>query len=196
MTVTASGLLSATSAPVWWGLLAAVLVLVSLTWWLIARHRARLPRSQLQRAADDMLTGLLVPHTESGEIHIEYAVLTSKGVMVVEFRDVAGYVFGSENMRDWTVLGRNGRSTFSNPLPMLHDRVAAVKRLIPDVPVRGCVAFGKNANFSKGFPPHVTLLETLLNDLAAERGIEDDAQGIALRHAWTTLQKQAQRSMV
>lgn len=194
MTVTASGLVSAASAFLW-GLLAAALVITALAWWVVRRRRTTLTRSRLQRVSDDILSGLLVPHTESGEIHIEYALLTSKGVLLVEFRDVAGHVFGSENMRDWTVLGQNGRSTFSNPLPMLYDRVAAVKRLIPDVPVRGCVAFGRGANFSKGFPPHVTLLETLVNDLATEPGIKDDAHGTALRHAWATLKKRAQRPM-
>jgi len=39
-------------------------------------------------------------------------------------------------MSDWTVMGRGRRFTFDNPQPALYDRIAAVKALVGDVPVR------------------------------------------------------------
>ena len=59
-------------------------------------------------------------------IHIDYLLLTRQGVIVLDVRDVAGHVFGSEPMQEWTVLGRKRRFTFANPLPQLYDRMAAV----------------------------------------------------------------------
>ena len=35
-------------------------------------------------------------------------------------------------MQDWTVISDRQRYTFSNPQPGLYDRMAAVKRLLPD----------------------------------------------------------------
>ena len=94
-------------------------------------------------------------------------------------------------MQDWTVLGRNQRFTFSNPLPALYDRVAAVRRLLPDIPVRGCVAFTSRANFSKGFPPNVVMLDALLGELAAARNSADGPPAELLQSAWSRLRQEA-----
>jgi hypothetical protein len=88
-------------------------------------------------------------------------LLTGRGLLVVDFRDAAGIVFGGEHMREWTVMNGNERSTFLNPLETLYDRVAAVKALAGDVPVEGRVVFTERATFPKGRPPHVLRLATL-----------------------------------
>jgi hypothetical protein len=93
-------------------------------------------------------------------------------------------------MQEWTVLGQQ-RFTFANPLPALYDRTAAVRRLIPGVPVRGCVAFTTRAQFSKGFPPNVIMLDALIADLATARGAADALPQEQLAAAWTKLRQEA-----
>ena len=137
--------------------------------WYVRHRSAMSIPARLRRAGDDLLAGVLIPNADTGQIHVDFALLTRHGIMIVDVRDIAGHVFGSETMQDWTVLGRNQRFTFSNPLPALYDRVAAVRRLLPDIPVRGYVAFTARADFSKGFPPNVVMLEALLGELAAAR---------------------------
>ena len=71
-------------------------------------------------------------------------------------------------MQDWTVISDDRRFTFSNPQFALYDRMAAVRRLVGDVPVSGYVAFTKRGEFSKGLPSAVIQLDALVNNLQAE----------------------------
>lgn len=109
---------------------------------LIRGRRKKLGVLQrLKKSSIDMLSGFVVPDGDDGFIHIEYALLTPEGVLVVDIKDVQGNVFGSDSMQDWTVISDQGRFTFSNPQFALFDRLAAIKRLAGTVPVRGVVAF-------------------------------------------------------
>jgi len=174
-------------------LLGSVLVLLALAAWLIARRRAaRSIPHRLRKAGDDLLAGFLMPNADAGPIHIDYAVLTRQGIVVVIVREAEGHVFGSDTMNDWTVLAASRRYTFPNPLPGLYDRIAAVRRVLPETPVRGVVAFMPGAEFSKGSPPDVVMLETLLAELAAARdapaSIPQELSLIhiySMGHAWT-----------
>lgn len=160
-------------------------------WLALRRRAARNVANRLRQAGDDLLAGVLLPNADAGQIHVEYAVLTRREVVVVDVRDIAGHVFGSEGMQDWTVLERNRRFTFPNPLPALYDRVAAVRRLVPEVPVRGVVAFSPRAQFSKGFPPHVVMLEVLLQELTAAKSATDGPPQDVMRAAWSQLGREA-----
>jgi hypothetical protein len=147
---------------------------------------------RLRRGARDLLSGVLISDGEAGQIHIEYALLTRSGVLVVDVRDVAGHVFGSESMQDWTVLSGGKRSTFPNPLPPLYDRVAAVNRLLPDTPVTGQVLFTARAQFTTALPADVTTVDHFLAEL--ERTADAPAATAAspaLDAAWARLREAA-----
>lgn len=169
------------------GIAVAVLVLGGAVWWLRRRRAARSIGARFARACDGVLADRLVPDADGGELHVEYLLLTGPAILVVAVRDVAGHVFGSEAMQEWTVLGPRHRFTFANPLPALYDRIAAVKRLLPDVPVRGVVAFTARAQFTKGVPPNVVTLEAFLAGLPAERAGAEPTALAALRAAWAEL---------
>lgn len=175
--------------------LGAVLLLLGIAGFFAQRwyrHRAaRSVSARLRRACDDMLTGIVLPDPDRGQIHLGFVLLTRHGVIVVDVRDAEGHVFGSEAMQEWTVLSRNRRYTFANPLPALHDRVAAVRRLVPDMPVQGFVAFTGGADFSKGQPPHVVLLENLIAELERRRaGSDDMGTRQLLEPLWQRLKQQ------
>jgi hypothetical protein len=176
---------------------AGLLVLASLgIWWVRQRRAAGSVPARLARLADGVLAGVLIPNADSGQIHLEYALLTRQGILVVDLRDVAGNVFGSETMHDWTVLTGKQRFTFANPLPLLYDRVAAVKRLLPEVPVRGCVAFTNRARFNKGVPPNVVMLERLFEDLLAARTMANPVPPDRLQAGWARLREEAVTAQV
>ena len=172
-----------------------VALLALILWYLRRRRRLRSPAARLRQAADDVLTNFLVPDGDGGEIHVECAVLTPAGVLIVDLKQVEGHVFGSDTMQDWTVIASRRRFTFSNPQPALYDRMAAVKRLLPDVPVSGCVAFTAGADFSKGLPSQVALFDELIADLAHERR-EAGPIGDALRSGWDFLRQEAVTAQV
>ena len=146
------------------------LVVCLLIIWAAFRLRARRNVDRkLRKAANDILTNFLVPDGIDREIHVQYALLTARGVIIIDVRDVNGHVFGSDAMEEWTVLSDRRRFTFSNPQHALFDRMAAVKRLLPDVPVEGFVAFTNRAQFGKGQPTHVRIFDQLVEELRNEK---------------------------
>ena len=169
------------------GVLLAALVL---SWWLRRRRRLREPDARLRMVADDLLANFLLPDGDDGEIHIELAVLTPDGVLVVDVKRVKGHVFGSDAMQDWTVIGERRRFTFANPQPALLDRIAAVSRLLPQVPVDGFVVFTAGADFSKGLPAQTLLLDDLIARLA-ERRRDNGQVPEDYRSGWEQLRHEA-----
>lgn len=126
------------------------------------RHRARRKLFMAFEAASAaLLRDILIPDGSGGHLHIDYLLLTGRGLLVVDFRDVDGIVFGGEHMREWAVMNGTARSTFLNPLETLYDRVAAVRALAGDVPVDGRIIFTERAQFPKGRPPRVLRLASL-----------------------------------
>lgn len=162
------------SLPLTTGVLLALALLLATLWWL-HRRRAANPQVRLRQAAAAMLRNVLVPDGNGSELLLDHVLLTPRGILLVDLRHVDGHVFGSESMQDWTVLARQGRYTFANPQHQLYDRVAAVRRLVPDVPVEGCIAFTGRASFSRGRPQHAVLFDELIASLHSEPGAAGDS---------------------
>ncbi|MGH8250008.1 MAG: nuclease-related domain-containing protein [Steroidobacteraceae bacterium] len=144
-------------------MLVALLVFAGLS--ILRRWRQYRARRQLERvfeaASAGLLRDVLVPDGSGGHLHVDFLLLTGRGLLVVDYREVDGIVFGGEHMREWAVMDGNSRSTFLNPLDALYDRVAAVRALAADVPIDGRIVFTDRARFPKGRPPRVLFLDSL-----------------------------------
>jgi len=178
LTVTELGVAAAASV--------ALLGLMLLAW---LRHRRHALMRRMRRAGVDMLSDILVPNDDGGEIHIEHVLLSPRGVVLIDIKNVDGNVFGSDSMQDWTVISAKRRFTFSNPQQPLYDRLAAVRRLVTGVPVEGYVAFTSGAEFSKGQPSNVAVLDALLEELTAE--MRADPLPEDYRVGWDKLREEA-----
>lgn len=185
----------ADTLPPWalWAVFAAAAALLVLLLVLLAirRRRAHSTTGQLASISYDLLTDIIVPKADDGEIQIGYALLTGRGVLVVETKEVAGVVFASDRMDDWTVMAGDRRYTFANPQPTLYDRIAAVAQVVGDVPVEGVVVFPDAADFSKGRPRHVTTLADLLADYPRLDRNRDRAEVAAFLPHWERLRQEA-----
>ena len=145
-----------------------VLFLAALLWRLIFKRKSEEPQTRFRRLSKAYLSHFLIPDGQGGEIHIEHAMLCSRGIVIVDIKDVAGNIFGSDSMHDWTVITGKSRFTFTNPQPGLYDRTAAVAHLLPHMPVTGYVAFTERGQFTKGSPGHVISLDALIQELTEE----------------------------
>lgn len=138
------------------GGIGALVALVGLLGWLLWRRRGGPELKQaIEAVAIERLEHVLVPDGMGGQIQVEHLLLTGQGLVVIDAKSFAGTIFASERMAEWTVIGKQGRFTFPNPLGTLYDRVAALKQLVRDVPVAGHVLFAGGADFSKGRPRDV-----------------------------------------
>jgi hypothetical protein len=166
------------------------ILLVVVLFRLVSKRKSSEPQARLRKAAKAMLSGVLIPDGQGGEILIENVVLCARGIVVVDIKDIEGNIFGSDAMHDWTVITGKKRFTFANPQPGLYDRTAAVAALVPDVPVFGYIAFTNRGKFTKGRPGHVTDIDTLISELAAETKTSGAAIS-AFMPAWDTLRDAA-----
>lgn len=153
--------------PQWWIALAVISVLlIGLVWVLHPRYlayREGVRRQKLLHSVSvEFLGNVAVADGLGGCFHIDYLLLTAKGVVILDFWDVVGNVFGSDPMTDWTVTQPARRYTFANPQAALYDRLAALRAIVGAVPVEGRIVFADTAVFPKGMP-RFTLLESQLS---------------------------------
>jgi hypothetical protein len=167
-----------------------VILLAIVLFRLVSTRKSAEPQARLRKAAKAMLSDVLIPDGEDGEILIENALLCARGIVVVDIKDIEGNIFGSDAMHDWTVITGKKRFTFANPQPGLYDRTAAVAALVPDVPVSGYIAFTSRGKFTKGRPGNVTDIDTLIRELTAESKTSGAAIN-AFLPGWDTLRDAA-----
>lgn len=171
--------------------LAAVVLLLAV--WLIYRRSAR--GNRLQRMFDDIcydrIDDFLIPNGEDGEIHIDHLLLTSSGLLIVDVKDVDGAVFGSDKMEKWTVISNKHRFTFSNPQPALYDRIAAVRRIVRQVPVAGRLLFLDGGEFTKGIPEMVADIDGLHDEFNEPDKAAGKFKIEAFKPHWDLIRKEA-----
>jgi Nuclease-related domain len=144
-------------------LLAAALSALAVLGW----RRWQLRRAQRRRLAKILAVALehtrhvLVADGNGGQLYVDWLLLTSRGLLLLDVREVSGHVFGSEHMAEWTVMRGALRNTFPNPLPPLLDRMAVLSRLVPELAVEGRIVFTENARFPKGVPVRCLGIDSL-----------------------------------
>lgn len=148
-------------------------------WYRRRRERATLLAAVTGRGFEH-LHNVLVPDGQGGNLHVDFLLLTARGVVVIDLRDVAGNIFGGDQMTAWTVMHHARRFTFANPQTALYDRIAAVRALAADIPVEGRILFTRRGRFPKGLPKYTLLLESL----AAEYPSVDRQAMSALLDRW------------
>jgi len=181
--------------PTW----AWILIAVGLLAGVVVFARDRLRQARARRAIDnvissvayDELRNVLVPNGAGDEIHLNYLLLTQRGLLVVDLFDVQGMIFAGDKMSQWSVFGPKRHFTFTNPLPMLEERVGAVRQLAGNVPVQGRAVFSMRGEFPKGRPETVLRLDALQDEFPV---VDRDQGGVAAAFApvWERIKEAAQ----
>jgi hypothetical protein len=139
--------------------------IAALGYYLLRALRRRADRKRLHRGIASIGTAhmhnVLIPDGNGAAMHVDYLLLTSRGVVVVDLRDVRGNIFGGDQMTDWTVMSGAFRATFVNPQHALYDRVAAVRALAGELPVEGRILFTRRGKFPKGLPRWTLMVDSL-----------------------------------
>ncbi|HXW74727.1 MAG TPA: nuclease-related domain-containing protein [Steroidobacteraceae bacterium] len=179
--------------PTAWILIACALVLgfaLALLWRWYRRYRARRAlRTAVTSSSSDHLMDSLVPDGMGGAFHVDYLLLTMRGVVVIDLRDVKGNIFGGDQMAEWTVMDGPRRFTFTNPQGALYDRVAAVKAVAGDVPVEGRIVFTRRGTFPKGLPKWTLMLDALRSEFPAAEFETPADTAMRYREGWQRLRE-------
>jgi hypothetical protein len=159
---------------------------------LLRQRRARRAIDNvISSVAFEELRNVLLPTGTGEQVHVNYLLLTQRGLLVIDLFDVAGMIFAGEKMEQWSVFGPKRHFTFTNPLPMLYDRMAAVRHLAGEVPVEGRIVFSMRGEFPKGRPETVLRLDALQDEFPV---VERTAGGAAAAFApvWEQIKQAAQ----
>jgi len=177
--------------PIAWLLIIGAAVLGFLLFWAWSWYRNYRARKALHGAvaggAADHLVDSLVPDGMGGSYHVDFLLLTLRGVVVIDLRDIKGNIFGGDQMQEWTVIDGARRFTFTNPQSALYDRIAAVKAVAGDMPVEGRIVFTRRGRFPKGLPKWTLMIDALRAEFPAA-DFESPADTVArFRDGWQRL---------
>lgn len=145
----------------------------------------------LKLVAYDVMRDILLPDGMDGHVHVDFLLLTQRGILVLDLREIPGLVFGGDQMDQWTVMTRTRRYSFANPQGPLLDRMAAVKHIANDVPVEGRVLFGTRSRFPKGRPKSVLMLDSIKAEYAPIDKASMQELVSRYRPAWERLKSSA-----
>ena len=161
---------------------------LALAWRWYRGYRARkVLRAAVIGGSTEHLINMMVPDGMGGGFHVDYLLLTLRGVVVIDLRDVKGNIFGGDQMAEWTVMDGAHRFTFTNPQSALYDRIAAVKAITGDVPVEGRIVFTRRGKFPKGLPKWTLMLDALRADFAASDFDAPAESAAQFRDGWQRL---------
>jgi nuclease-like protein len=160
-------------------------------WRAIRRRRSRAElHESILSIAFDHAQDVLVPDGMGGFMHIDYLLLTSRGVLVVDLRDIPGNIFGGDQMTEWTAMEGARRQTFPNPQGALYDRVAAVRSLAGDLTVEGRILFTRRGRFPKGLPRWTLMVDSLRTEFPPPDSHAFESWLARYRENWETLRTQ------
>ncbi|MFW5450847.1 MAG: NERD domain-containing protein [Methylophagaceae bacterium] len=165
-------------------IIAAIFILiVILVLFSIRNKRQRMSLNQISTILKSQTHGeikdFIIPDGIGGLLEIEHLLLLDQGLLLIESYPMAGNLFGSETIDQWTQI-LDGRSfKFANPLRHIRTSRQAIKLLAPNVPIFCRVIFTSDSIFPKGKPDEVSILSSLAEDLEiihAEAVIVEKAQ--------------------
>lgn len=158
---------------------------------VVQRFGRRRIRRVLKRAVPDVIEDFILPGAYGGLTHIDFAVLTSGGILCIQTKYYNGIVFGEPNDPQWTNVEGLKRRKFLNPTIQNEGRARALQNVVPGVPVQSLVVFCGDSQFSAKQPGNVIHLSALAAHLeklkAAACQIEDwDAVWLTVKSAALT----------
>ncbi|MBR2870437.1 MAG: NERD domain-containing protein [Clostridia bacterium] len=79
-------------------------------------------------------------------IQIDHIVINPRGIFVIETKNFAGEIYGSDSQQEWTQILADGnvRNTFYNPVKQNATHVYNVIKIIGNLPVNSVVVFVRN----------------------------------------------------
>ena len=161
--------------------------------WVLRKRDARRV-ARVTAGAADYLRNVLVPDGNGGDYHLDFVLLTSRGVVIIDMRDITGNVFGGDQMTAWTLMNGPSRTTFVNPQAGLYDRIASVKAIATETPVEGRIVFTKRAKFPKGLPRFTVMLDSVAAEFPKLGAAELDIAVSKYRPGWAKLKEAAKPS--
>lgn len=102
---------------------------------------------QFEKNGAKFLFNIYIPKENSETTEIDVLMICKKGLFVFESKNYSGWIFGSENQKNWyqtlpTGRGRSRKEHFYNPIMQNHSHIKHLKALLGErVPMRSIIVF-------------------------------------------------------
>lgn len=118
-------------------------------------------RKILSGRSANVIEDFILPGAYGGLTHIDYAILTSGGILCIQTKHYNGIVFGDAKEPQWTNVDGIQRRKFLNPLIQNEGRSRALQNVVPNLPVAGLVVFTGSVQFTSVMHKNVVPISEL-----------------------------------
>jgi len=129
----------------------------------------------LRAAALPYVRDVVIPDLLGGYTQIDHLLLTSTGLVMLEWQHFSGVLHGSAHAQEWTRFEGQARHDFPNPLRRVQQLGASLDALVlgskVGVPIEGVLVLTGTAKFAKGLPQGVMDEAALRVWLASQAGV-------------------------
>ena len=132
---------------------------------------------------------VVVPDGVDGKIELDYLLLTSRGLLVLDVKEIGGIIFAGTTLDRWAVMDGTERFTINNPIGPSLARIIAIKRLAPHLPVHGRIVFTQDTDFRGDDLPQVVSLPELKTQFTPAESAAADRPIDAFYSEWLKLRE-------
>ena len=104
---------------------------------------------------------IVIPDGVYGYHFIDYLALMPDVVLIIGVQPNQGYIFGGNQIEEWTHVVNNRSYHFDNPLMKLNQYRQSLETLLPGAQFESKVVFLSESSFPKGKPDDVVELDEL-----------------------------------
>lgn len=116
---------------------------------------------------------------EDGTTQIDHVYVSPFGILVIETKNMSGWIFGSKNQAQWTQTIYRNKSKFQNPLRQNYRHIKALENLLglPIGTFKSIVVFTGDCTFKTEMPDEICTLSDLIEHIhSMDKRILSDEQ--------------------
>jgi len=151
---------------------------------LAKNRQQRKIRRVIKKISSAFLKNIALDLGEDQYAYFDYILLNKDGILVLEFKDYAGHIFGSEQINEWTQVIEGKSYKFANPFFELERKIELLGQIVPDQAINAVIFFTDNADLPKGRPQNVLLIKELIAHFGKADAAEIPETG---KSAWLQL---------
>ena len=138
-----------------------LLLVLALIYIFFYRSRKLDFNTVVKKISSEYRKNIVIPDGLDGFIEIEHFLLSSSGLLVIDYREASGTIFPGENLEQWPIMHEGKRSSFNNPYQRMKNSVTALSQLVSNVPITGLLVFPDTVNFGNKPPENVITVSEL-----------------------------------
>lgn len=111
--------------------------------------RQEIRLEQLERDKYKTLNDIIITN-KSGTTQIDHLVISIYGIFVIENKNYAGYIYGSERNTNWTQIIKGCKTQFHNPVRQNYGHIKSLEEIIgTKIAPHSVIVFSEKAVLSK-----------------------------------------------